>query len=181
MTTFISILRGINVGGHNQIKMDALRQLYAGLGYSGILTYIQSGNIIFCTDSGDTQLLERTIAEKIFQTFGCKVPVLVLTIDELRSALQNNPFISDIKKDRAFIHITFLSEIPEKSLLDQIPTEIYLPDEFCCSGKIIYLYCPNGYGNTKLTNTFLENKLKLTSTTRNLKTVTELLALALKI
>ncbi|MDR3651644.1 MAG: DUF1697 domain-containing protein [Paludibacter sp.] len=181
MNVYISILRGINVGGNNQIKMDALRQMYTTLGFTDILSYIQSGNVIFRAEESNIKSLERMIANKIIETFGCKVPVLVLTIGELKEALINNPFLADETKDMAFMHLTFLSEIPDKMLYHKIQHETYLPDEFGFSNKIIYLYCPTGYGKTKLTNTFFENKLKVTATTRNLKTSTELLVLAEKL
>ena len=180
MTTYISILRGINVGGHNPVKMDALRLLYAELGYSAIQSYIQSGNIIFNSGLSDIPKLENNIREKIFETFGLNVSVLVMTAGELNTALQNNPFIKDKMKNPAFIHLTFLSRLPDKELVEKIPAGFYLPDEFFISGKIIYLYCPAGYGNTKLSNNFFENKLKLTATTRNLNTSNVLLNLAEK-
>ena len=180
MNTFVSILRGINVGGHNQIKMETLRQLYSELGVIDSKTYIQSGNVIFRTDKDDTKGLEDEIAEKIQNTVGLKVPVLVLSVDELKNALENNPFAKDPSNDIAFLHLTFLSGIPDQTLMDNIPAGNFLPDEFRCSGKTIYVYCPTGYGHTKLTNTFFEKKLHLTATNRNLKTATELLSLALK-
>ena len=161
--------------------MDSLRQLYTNLGYSDIQSYIQSGNVLFRTVASDTQLLQKTISDKIIETFDWKVPVLVLTSEELKTALENNPFLTDITKDQTYMHLTFLSETPDKTLLDKIPPDLYIPDEFSYSGKTIYLYCPTGYGNTKLNNSFFENKLKLTATTRNLRTTKELLVLAEKI
>ena len=178
---FISLIRGINVGGHNQIKMEALRQMYAGLGYTCIQSYIQSGNVIFETIQTNSLTLEKVITEKIYDTFGFKVRVLVITADELEKALNYNPYINDSLKDPAKIYLTFLSGIPEKSLLDTIQPALYAPDEYSHIGKVIYNYCPFGYGNTKLTNTFFENKLKVTATNRNLKTSIELLALARKL
>jgi uncharacterized protein (DUF1697 family) len=158
--------------------MEALRQMFAGLGYSDIQTYIQSGNVIFRSESTDTKLLESSISNKILQTFNCNVPVLVLSVDELKSALENNPFKKDFSKDPTFMHLTFLAETPEGHLVEKIPSGNYLPDEFTISGRTVYLYCPNGYGNTKLSNTFFENKLKVKATTRNLRTANELLKLA---
>lgn len=178
MTTFISILRGINVGGHNPVNMETLRLLYAELGFSYIQHYIQSGNVIFNSESTDTRFLEKTICEKILAVYGWIVPVHILTKEELSNALQNNPFINDSSKDSSFMHLTFLSTQPEKELVEKISEGNYLPDEFLINGKTIYLYCPNGYGRTKLTNSFFENKLKLIATTRNIKTVRELLFLA---
>ena len=160
--------------------MDALRQLYAKLGFTDITSYIQSGNVIFKADSTDTKQLEESITNNIYAMFGWIVPVLVLTVEELKNTLDNNPFMNDTSKDPAFIHLTFLSEMPDSTLLNNIPTGNYTPDEFYCSGKTVYLYCPAGYGNTKLNNTFFENKLKVTATTRNLRTSKELFSLAQK-
>lgn len=176
MNTFISILRGINVGGHKKIKMDALRQLLSSLGYEEVQSYIQSGNVVFRTIESDTTVLENTLSSKIQETFGFEVPVLVLTAQELKSAIENNPYLNDATKDLASLHLTFLSALPNELLVEKLPTN-FAPDEFRIIGKVIYIYCPNGYGNTKLTNTFFENKLKLAATTRNLKTCNKLAAL----
>jgi uncharacterized protein (DUF1697 family) len=160
--------------------MEALRQMYAELGYACVQSYIQSGNVIFDTAETDSLTLEKVISEKIQETFGFKVQVLVVTADELEKALNNNPYYTDSLKDPSKVYLTFLSKIPEKYLQDAIQPELYVPDEYCHFEKIIYNYCPNGYGNTKLTNTFFENKLKVTATNRNMKTSFELLAIAQK-
>ena len=180
MTTYISILRGINVSGHNSIKMEEMRHMYVELGYTCIQSYIQSGNVIFKSDIPDSSLLERTIHNKILESVGWSIPVLVLTIQELKRSLEYNPFIKNQLKDPAFMHLTFLSGIPDQDLVEKIHPGFYLPDEFIISGKIIYLYCPTGYGNTKLSNSFFEKKLSLTATTRNLNTSKVLLSLSLK-
>jgi len=179
--TYISILRGINVGGHNQIKMEPLRQMYTGMGFTFVQSYIQSGNVIFNASDTDKIDLEESISDTIFLTFGIRIATIVLTTDELGNALKNNPYNSDLLKDSTKIYFTFLSKIPDMMLLETVSPAFYAPDEFSCRDKVIYNYCPNGYGNTKLTNTFFENKLKLTATSRNLKTVTELFILAQKV
>jgi len=180
MKTFISLLRGINVGGHTKIKMDALRQVYESLGYMNVQSFIQSGNVIFHSETSDSQTISKAISDSILQTFGFSVPVLVLNAEELKKSLDNNPFTKDISKNPAFMHLTLLSETPDSTLVDNISANYFSPDEFHCFDKTIYLYCPAGYGNTKLNNTFFENKLKVSATTRNLKTCTELLLLTLK-
>jgi uncharacterized protein (DUF1697 family) len=177
MKKFISILRGINVGGHKKIKMDALRQLFINLGYRNVKTYIQSGNVIFSSENTESGELEKIIAQEIIQTFGFEVPVLIFSAEELTDILENNPFGTDDAKDPSFIYITFLSENPNPDILKKIAGSTFRPDEFVNINRAVYLYCPGGYGNTKLTNTFFENKLKLTATTRNLNTATELFKL----
>lgn len=178
MQTYISILRGINLGGHNTIKMDDLKNLLSKCGLKNIETYIQSGNVIYQYKSTDTKELDILIKDKILQQFKFEVPVITLTIDELKATAKNNPFSKDKKKDTSFFHITFLSDEPTKDNLSKMISLSYPPDEFVIIGKAVYLYCPNGYGNTKLSNKFLENKVKVSATTRNWKTTNELIAIA---
>jgi len=177
MTTYISILRGINVGGNKKIKMDTLREMYTSLGYADVKTYIQSGNVIFRTSKTDVTIIQKEIKSGILLAFGFDVPVLILSVQDFRNALKNNPYINAPSKDPAFIHLTFLSEEPDKVIVDNLLSNNYTPDEFVHSYKTIYLYCHGGYGNTKLTNNFFENKLKVSATTRNLRTCNELLHL----
>jgi uncharacterized protein (DUF1697 family) len=181
MQTYISILRGINLGGHNTIKMEELKNLLSKFGFKNIETYIQSGNVVYQYKSIATKKLDILIQDKILQQFKFDVPVITLTIDELKSTAKCNPFSKDKKKDTSFLHITYLSDEPQEDNLDKITGLSYSPDEFMIIGKAVYLYCPNGYGNTKLSNKFLENKLKTSATTRNWKTTNELIAMADKI
>ena len=178
MAIYISILRGINVGGHNKIKMDDLRKLFANAGFGKVQTYIQSGNIIFETKKTTTIFLEKIIADEIKKQFGFNVPVLVIELEELKNVIKNNPFAKDKLKNENYLHVTFLSGKPAKENIAQIIAGNFLPDEFIVINKAVYLHCPNGYGNTKLNNNFFENKLKLTATTRNWKTVNEILKIA---
>jgi uncharacterized protein (DUF1697 family) len=177
MRTYISILRGINVGGHRSVKMDALRQLCCDMGFAQVQTYIQSGNVLFQAESMDPSALERRIAAK----FGFEVPVIVMELEELSEIVRSNPFLKDPSKDPSFMHVTFLSGRPDKAALDKIKGGKYEEDELASFDKAIYLYCPNKYSNSRLTNGFFESKLKVTATTRNWKTTTELLAMAQKI
>ena len=178
MQTYIAILRGINVSGHKLIKMDALRKLFDGMGFKNTKTYIQSGNVVFQSKQAKAQDLEKKIASSILKEFGFEVPVLVKEVTELDIVLKNNPFINKRKEDVTKLHVTFLSAEPEKANIDKIKGGNYVADEFIVTGKTVYLFCPNGYGNTKLSNTFFENKLKVTATTRNWKTINELVIMA---
>ena len=177
MPVYASILRGINVSGHKMIKMDKLLHLFQRLGFGDVSTYIQSGNVIFRGKSTDPKELEKQISRKIEQEFGFEVPVLVKDKSELIEISKHNPFVRR-KEDSAYLHVTFLSEEPEKASIEKIAQEISGKDEFIISGKAIYLFCPNGYGNTKLSNNFFENKLRVVATTRNWKTVNELVRMA---
>ena len=178
MKTYISILRGINVSGHKKIKMDALRNIYDALKFKSVRTYIQSGNVIFKTRETDCPVLEKKIARKIAEEYNFDVPIMVKDLEELTVVIKNNPFVNKRKEDVSKLHVTFLSQTPEQANIDKIKSGLFTPDEFLLSGKTVYLFCPDGYGRTKLTNTFFENKLKIVATTRNWKTVNELVKMS---
>lgn len=178
MATYISILRGINVSGRNMIKMDALRDMYTALGFTDVKTYIQSGNVIFRSKKTNAAALGQQIAAALTQTFSVDVPVLVLDEPVLQSVIRKNPFLKDKSKDPAYLHVTFLSAAPDKTLFTKLEEGNYGEDDIALVDNAVYLYCPGGYGNTKLTNKFLETKLKVVATTRNWKTTNELLKMA---
>ena len=178
MTTYISILRGINVSGQKLIKMDDLRKLYENLGFRSVITYIQSGNVVFKGSDFEHSYFEQKISQQIKKDFGFEVHVIVLTIDRLKQLIVNNPFINDPNKDHSYMHITFLSSKPELYDKDTIESKRQNNEEIQFSENAIYLYCPTGYGRTKLTNNFLESRLKVVTTTRNWKTTNELLKIA---
>lgn len=178
MTTYISILRGINVSGQKNIKMAALKKMYEDLKFEHAQTYIQSGNIIFQSPISTKKDLEVKISNQIRLSFGFDVPVIVLDITELTEIIEENPYALDQNKNSSGIYVTFLSAKPSHIDHEILQKRKVIGEEFTLTEKAVYLYCPNGYGKTKLTNTFFENKLKVSATTRNWKTVNELLRIA---
>jgi uncharacterized protein (DUF1697 family) len=174
MKTFIAILRGINVSGHKMMKMADLTAMFNGLGFKNTKTYIQSGNVVFQSKETAPAQLQKTIQKKIAETFGFDVPVMVIPSSEIETILKNNPFLKKNPIDVTKLHVTFLNGLYDKKLPVQLAEQKYGNDEFVATENAIYLYCPDGYGNTKLSNTFWENKLKVVATTRNWKTVNEL-------
>ena len=180
MTTYISILRGINVSGQKMIKMDALKEMYKDLHFTNIQIYIQSGNVIFQNIQSKQTDLGQKISKELMRKFGFEIPVIVLDTFELKEIIEKNPFVSDETKDISHLHVTFLSSKPElidSSLFYQKKAP---EEEFAITENAVYLYCPKGYGQTKLTNAFFENKLKVGATTRNWKTTLELHRIAEK-
>jgi uncharacterized protein (DUF1697 family) len=178
MKTYIAFLRGINVSGKHIIKMEALKHLFLNLKMSDVKTYVQSGNVLFSANESDNQKLERKISVQIKKEFGYEVPTLVLNVSQMETIVKDNPFIKDKTKDELFFHVTMLAEEP-KAYNSKIFEEKKLANEAIeIKNRAIYLYCPAGYGQTKLTNTFIENKLKVSATTRNWKTMKAVLELA---
>ncbi len=178
MQTYIAILRGINVGGKKPIKMLVLKELCEALGFKNVQTYIQSGNVIFKYKKENTKTIATVLSKKITEIFNFEVPVLILTEKEIINVVNQNPFLKDKTKEEYFFHVTFLEELPLEDKILDIQKNSFAPDEFLIKDKAVYLYCPNSYSSSKLSNTFLENKLKVTATTRNWKTVNELLTMA---
>jgi len=178
MPVFIALLRGVNVSGQKLIKMDALRELFVKMGFEKVETYIQSGNIVFQSINPNQRELEQIISAGLKDAFGFEIPVLVLAVKELKDITRKNPFINNDSKDKSCMHVTFLSVEPEMTLFENLKKLEYKGEEFELAGKALYLYCPKGYGKTRLNNTFLEKKLKVTATTRNWKTVNTLLEMA---
>ena len=178
MTTYISILRGINVSGQKLIKMDDLRKMYTELGFHSITTYVQSGNVIFKGDDLDLCDMEQKIKQQIQKDFGFEVPVIVFTIDQLGKIIDDNPFQNNPKKEHSHLHVTFLSSQPVSYEKEGIERKKQNDEEISFSERAIYLYCPHGYGRTKLNNNFLESRLKVVATTRNWKTTNELYKIA---
>jgi len=172
---YISILRGINVGGNRKILMKDLKVLFEKLGFANVETYIQSGNVIFESDLKlSTADLEQNIQQAITETFGFDVPVIVRTADEWDKSIVNNPFWKEKDADIDRLHLTCLKEIPSPELLEKIKLSQFLPDRYEIIGKDVFIFCAAGYGTSKLVNPFFESKLKVPATTRNWKTVMKL-------
>lgn len=175
---YISILRGINVGGRRKILMADLKNLYEQLGCSHVTTYIQSGNVVFDVKKKiDSALFAEKMAKAIYKKYGFEVPVLVKTLDEIQNTLVTNPFLK--KKDLLTenLHVTFLAEMPNPENLEKLKDIDYSPDEFQIIDQDVFIYCEK-YGRTKLNNGFFERKLKVSATTRNWKTINKLVNLA---
>jgi uncharacterized protein (DUF1697 family) len=148
------------------------------LGFIKLSTYIQSGNVIFQFKEHKPMVLATTIHKKIEADFGLDVPVLVLELERLKKIISENPFPKDASKTPSFLHVTFLAESPKTDAINLFEEKKAANEEIAVSNEAVYLYCPHGYGKTKLNNNFIENQLKVTATTRNWKTTLKLLELA---
>ena len=176
MTTFIALLRGINVTGRKIVRMEQLRASFEALGFRKVQTYVQSGNVVF--EAARASGLAKKIEEKIADDFGFPVPVLLRTTGELATVIKRNPFLKDEDVDQSKLHVTFLSDDPPKTATALLQPLAADSERFQVIGREIYLYCPEGYGRTRLSNAAIEKKLSVGATTRNWKTTNALLAMA---
>jgi uncharacterized protein (DUF1697 family) len=178
MTAIVSMLRGVNVGGHNKIKMEALRDLFTALGLHNPRTHIQSGNVIFGSKDSSLPALSSRIAKAIEKELGVKAEVILRSAAELEEAVDRNPFAGrdDVPPNR--LVVTFLSQAPPDEAKDAIRKLNGGPEELHLEGRELYIYFPNGISGSKIPPTAIDRAVKVSGTARNWNTVTKLLELA---
>jgi uncharacterized protein (DUF1697 family) len=175
MATLVSMLRGVNVGGHKRLKMSELGKLYESLGFTDVRTYVQTGNVVFSHASQDTKNVARQIEKELRARLNLDITVFVKTPSELSNLVDRNPFK---KSEPSRVHVTFLSTKPDKVPTDKIESIRTEGEAIFIHDREVYLFTPNGYGRSKLSNSFFEKTLNLKATTRNWNTVKALLNMA---
>lgn len=178
MRKYIALLRGINVSGQKKIKMAELRDLLEKAGLKEVQTYIQSGNIVFSSTEKDARKNAEIIEVTIENAYKFHVPTLVITHEFIASVLKNNPFIEDENKDQAKMYFTFLYSSPTPENLQKFNSYSFINEEVKLNKSIAYVYYVNGAGKAKLTGNFMENKLKVTMSSRNYNTVLKLIEMS---
>lgn len=175
---YVALLRGINVGRNKRIKMVDLVDTFESLGFRNVRTYLQSGNVIFESDSTDATKIAKCIERKINQTFSFSVKVIIRREQELENLIKSNPFVreGDVELDK--LHVIFLSDVPELKATLNLDIDKAENEKFEIREGEVYLYCPNGYAGTKLKNALFEKELNTAATTRNWKTTNKLLELS---
>ncbi len=171
----VSLFRGINVGGNHQVKMKVLKELHEALGLSKVTNYIQSGNIVFESDNPNPADLAAQIQKEFDQKFGFHSEVIIRTSAELKELPDRNPFITSAEKETKSILVMFLTASPDIQVCQELLNAHSGPEEFFIMDKELFVYYPNGMGRSKLSNVFIEKKLKVLGTGRNWNTVTKLL------
>lgn len=174
MTSFVSLFRGINVGGNHAVRMDELKNLHESLGLKDVATYIQSGNVVFTGDDADVAQLAGQIEDGFAQKFGFRVKVMVRTSAELSEIIANNPFQNQPMKEPKRVVVLFLATRPESTALEDLQKTYAGPEELCIIGQELFTYYPNGIGRSKLTLSLIEKKLKTVGTGRNWNTILQL-------
>ena len=178
MPVLISMLRGVNLGPHNRIKMDELRAVYSALKFEAPRTYVQSGNVIFKTKEKNSAQLAKKIQTAIQKAFGCCPEVILRTTEEMREAIAASPFADRPKLEPGKILVTFLAADPPREAQATLSKFIDYPEELHLKGRELYIYFPNGAGRSKLPWSSVEKLLKVTGTARNWNSVTNMLKMA---
>lgn len=177
----ISMLRGINVGGHHKIGMSALRELYESLGLRDVKTFIQSGNVIFRSDARDLVILRKRLEDAIEHTFGFRPDVILRTVDELRETIAKNPFGARQDIEPSKLLVTFLADEPADEARETVLGMNVEPEELRITGRELFIYYPEGMARPKLPWVKIQKALKTSGTGRNWNTVRKLLEIAEKL
>lgn len=175
MTTHLVLLRGINVSGHNMMKMDALQKMLENIGFTKVTTYIQTGNVFVTTEEESPAAVGFKIKQEIFKTFGHDVPVVVIHKNDLESCLNNNLFLREKEVDTKKLYVAFTSMELHKDRIHDLKMSAVKPDEVHIDSNRIYIKYAVSAGKTRLDQKYIEKRLNLIATIRNWNTVNQLL------
>ena len=175
-STYVALLRGINVGGKNILPMKELATMFESAACADVRTYIQSGNVVFAASPSAALEVPAAVAAAIADRFGYRIPIVIRSAQELGKVAKENPFLRT-KADPDSLHVVFLSSAPKAGSIALLEAKRSAPDEFVVKGREIYLRLPNGAARTKLTNDYFDRTLATTSTMRNWRTVLKLVEL----
>jgi uncharacterized protein (DUF1697 family) len=175
MTTHLALLRGINVSGHNMIKMESLQKMLENMGYKNVRTYIQTGNVFVDTDEENAAAVGFKIKQEISKEFGYDVPVITINKEDLEICFTNNPFLKDKNADIKKLYVTFVSKELNPQAINDLKISNFKPDEAIIDQNRIYIKYHIGAGKTKLDQKYIEKKLNVIATMRNYNTISKLL------
>jgi len=182
MATHIALLRGINVGGRNKVAMADLREVMASLGHTDVVTYIQSGNVVFSTGDADTEAMASALEQAIAGALGVKPAVVVLSRADLAQAIQDNPYAGE--PNPKAVHAVFFRDMPPGlaeaiAAAEQRDAERGGQGSAQVVGRTLFVHTPLGFGRSELAAYLLGRSASpaAAGTARNWATVTKLLAL----
>ncbi len=157
------------------IKMEALKATLEAIGFTNVVTYIQSGNVFVETEEESSFGVGFKIKQEIFKTFGHEVPVIVIGKSDLELCFKNNPFLKQKDVDTKKMYVAFISKELSSSAINELKISQFKPDEAVIDGNRVFIKYDIGAGKTRLDQKYIEKKLNVTATIRNWNTVTKLL------
>jgi uncharacterized protein (DUF1697 family) len=175
MMIYVALLRGINVGGHNKVKMADLKRLFETMGFGKVQTYIQSGNVLFESEEG-ANLVQQRIEQEFSEVFAFSVPVILRTAMELEGIIRDCPFQTDALTEGESLNLAFLSEVPSEDAINHLLTFRSDVEECEIEGKDVYLFLRQSIRNSKLSIHL--QKLGVSATIRNWRTINKLATMA---
>ena len=169
MAVFVALYRGINVGGKAVVKMEALRAMHEGLGHRKVRNYIQSGNVVF-EARGSGGGLAKKLAAAFVEEFGFAARVLVVSADQWREIVGENPYAAQAGKNPKTVHVGICQNAPSVDALSQLLAKTGGKESFSARGNVLYLHAPEGFGTSKFA-AGMEKACGVAMTVRNWRTV----------
>jgi uncharacterized protein (DUF1697 family) len=174
---YIALLRGINVGGNRKIKMADLKKILIEIGLEQVQTYIQSGNVVFFYKKEKTELLSEMIKKAVKEAYGFDIETIIFEVVDFRAIVENMPFEVNETNIKTFHIMMLKTAVEEDGIVEKLDKYITTGEIIQPTKKVLYLQYPNGFGRSKLTNNVVEKTLKISSTTRNWRTMNKILGL----
>jgi uncharacterized protein (DUF1697 family) len=174
MPVYIALLRGINIGPHKRMKMEKLRASCEALGFAGVKTYIQSGNVIFKAPKLSPAALSKKLGECILKDFGFSSEIISRTREEMKAIIDGNPFMKERGIDPSKLHVVFMPQPASAAGLKKLQELTLAPERVEVSDKEMYFHFPNGVSASRLWKHPLDRVLAVPTTMRNWKTVNKL-------
>jgi len=178
MIRYVALLRGINVGGHKLVRMDALRRIFEAAGFAQVETYIQSGNVIFDSAERDARALEQVIEARLREALGFEVAVLLRTLREVEALARRDPFGRGETEDGAKVYVTFLREKPGRELRHALTSQSGEEVDVRVENREVFVLIRRGgaAADAVFSNNLLGKKSAGPTTTRNLTTIVKIAA-----
>jgi len=167
---YIALLRGINVGGRNKIKMETLREMFTSLGFKNVESYINSGNVGFDTRKSENRKLAEEIARAIEKEFSLSIKVLVRSKPEIENIIENNPFEGQFENDKD-LHLFFLDEEMPFDQSERLLSKANPNERIVIRNREIYCLLRISFLDSFIGKGFIDKKLKVPTTARNWQTV----------
>ena len=175
MKTWIALFRGINVGGKNILKMADLKKDLESLNLKKVRTYIQSGNVVFESSAKAASTVGKKISKRLVEQHGFAPQLLILSVDQLKNAIQSNPFPQAVSEPK-LLHFFFLASASKQPDLDGVKSIQNPSEKFKLIDEVFYLFTPDGFHRSKLASK-VEKLLGVVATARNYRTVEKLMSM----
>ncbi len=177
LPSYVALLRAVNLGGSSQVSMSALRELLVQLKCRDVHSLLQSGNLVFRTESIDGAQLERRLEAEVAKDFERPIDIFVRTAPEWRAIVSANPFPGEAQRDPGHLLVTWLKDAPTGAAWRELAAAIVGSERVRGRGREAYIHYPDGVGGSRLTATLIERKLGTRGTSRNWNTVKKIEAL----
>ncbi|VWX46817.1 DUF1697 domain-containing protein [Novosphingobium sp. 9U] len=170
MTRYVALFGSINVGG-NRLKMADLRYAFEREEFEDVETVVASGNVLFSFDDRPTDGLEDLFSHMMRDRFDMKSFVAVRTAEEIRAAIEDNPFRADGAEN--LVHTHFLACQPDPTQFDRLVADQASrgPERLALGGRALFIDFVDGVGNSKLTGPFMARRLGCEGTARNMRSL----------